>query len=1175
MKRTFTLLMLLLGATTGLMAQAENRDALNYLQKNFAAFQLEATDVDDLKVTDNYLSPGGTRHVYLIQRVHQLPVLNAQASLHFRGDKLVHRTSDLATGLAEVPSPAPAFSAQTAVGKAANAVAAAFGTPTAIGTDATGELRFDWPEVSPKAIKASTGYFKTDEGLRLAYRVLIDRQVASSDYWHVVVDAISGEVLDQHNYVLKCNFGTPKHQHNYNNACANTTPAALPVSERMLEKTFSIVEQSRYNVFPFGEESPLHGERVMQVSPAHPVASPFGWHDVNGVVGAEFTTTRGNNTFSYPDTDGNNEVDTDVVADGGDSLVFDFPFAEDVPADSVLQAALAQTFYYTNKLHDWLFQVGFNEASGNFQRRNYSGEGQGGDEVRVEAQDGSGTNNANFATPPDGSSGRMQMFLWTGSNSAMQVTEPAPISGPYRTGTALFGADITSDPLTGQVAITDPALACTELINGGELTGKIALVTRGECNFSLKVFNAQEAGAIAVIICNDARVGEERGGIINMSNGNPELTITIPAVFVTFETCANLRTTVASGDSVSVTFRAPPPRDGDFDNGIVAHELGHGVSNRLVGGPGNTNCLGNDEQMGEGWSDFFSLAASPKTIIDNPDGTEPRGIGNYATRNTINGGGIRNRPYSTDFAVNEQTYYNVIISGTAPHPLGEIWAATLWDLYWAMVNQDGFDDDLIDGTGGNNKAVQLVVEGLKYTACRPGLVDGRDGILVADEIINGGANSCLIWEVFARRGLGFSADQGSSNSRSDNRQAFDTSPYCIGGIELTKTSDVGNIDAGGGVEISLLAESFREGVSGKVVITDEIPDGMTFEPTSVRGTTDFVLNGSTLTFNLGDMEFEDSRTIVYSVTTDRNRFSVESYFDGAEQGDDNWLIGTLNEDVGIVPVFWEQADTTPYEGDFTWYIVNAGTEQDQFLQTADALPVTGANPALRFFTKYQTEAAWDAGIVEISTNGTTWDRVADKFLRGEYRGIVAPSSPSVLSNVLSFWGNNGDFEDIVIDLSDYAGEDIFIRWRFVSDAADRARGWWVDNIQLLDIVSYDAPATLTSDAGDNVMAMIGNLGVIATGFPVSANDPTLGQTEVKVFPNPASDLVTVEVVAERAGSATIQLLSIDGRVLHTELLGLVAGGGRTTIGTQQLPAGMYIVQVTGANRVSTTKLTVN
>jgi uncharacterized repeat protein (TIGR01451 family) len=1182
MKRIFTnfLLLLLLGATAGVSAQDSGKLAIDYLQKEYAVFGLEATDVADVKITDNYASPNGTRHIYVAQRLHGLPILNASASLHFRGDRLVHRTSDLATNLADVLSTAPAFSAQTAAGKAVNEVTAAFGTPVAIGNDDRGQQLFSWEEVSPKAIKVSSGWYVTDAGLRLVYRVLIDQHATHSDYWNVIVDAVEGRIIDQNNMVLKCDFGTPTgHQHDFANGCKDDVNKDMPVSEQLFEKAFTapaaMAEESRYHVFPFGVESPIHGERTMEVNPSHPVASPFGWHDTNGVEGAEYTTTRGNNTWSYPDRDGDNEVDTDVVAEGGDSLVFDFYYAPQVDADTLLRAALAQTFYTVNKMHDWLYVAGFDEAAGNFQRKNYTEEGQGRDEVLVEAQDGSGTNNANFGTPADGGNGVMQMYLWTSGGSAMRVTTPESISGGYNTGLPTFGPDIGTTPITGQVAISEPAIGCTEITN--DLTGKIALVTRGECNFSLKVFNAQEAGAIAAIICNDAMAGTDRGGLTGMSDGNPELDKNIPSVFITFESCVELRNRVAAGDSVSVTFQTPPPVDGDFDNGIVMHEMGHGVSNRLVGGPNNTGCLNNDEQMGEGWSDFFSLASSPLTNVPTPNGSEARGIGNYAIQNGTDGPGIRNFPYSTDFAINPQTYDDVITSGGAPHPLGEIWNAMLWDLYWALSNRDGFDNDLIDGTGGNNLAVQLVIEGMKRTACRPGLVDGRDGILAADFDLYDGANACLIWEVFARRGVGFSANQGSStDNRTDGQEAFDISPYCVGGVQLTKSSDVSTINAGEGVTFTLKATSYRDAATDKVLIIDVIPDGMTFEENSVRGSDAWSIDGQTITFDLGTLDFEDEETILYSVSTDPALGSNQTYFDGAENGDDDWDIISLGTDPTITDIFWEVTDTTPYTGEFSWYILNAATPQDQVLQTFEALPITGDNPGLRFFTKYETEAGWDAGIVEVSTDGTNWDRVDDKMVRGNYRGEVSRNGSAALRGINSFWGNSNGFREIIVDLADYSGQDVFIRWRFISDTSVRNRGWWVDDIELLDMVNYDGTATLTSDAGDNWPANVDNYGVLAVGGTIdNTNDPVLGQTDVRVYPNPADQFVTVNITSERAGDANVQLLSIDGRVLHTAKLNLIAGGGRTTINTAALPAGIYVVRVTGADRISTTKVTIN
>jgi hypothetical protein len=196
----------------------------------------------------------------------------------------------------------------------------------------------------------------------------------------------------------------------------------------------------------------------------------------------------------------------------------------------------------------------------------------------------------------------------------------------------------------------------------------------------------------------------------------------------------------------------------------------------LTGGANNTGCLQNAEQMGEGWSDWFGLMI---TMEPGDTPTEGRGIGTYATGEPITGGGIRPRPYSTDFAINELTYADTNNGNISqPHGIGSIWATMLWDLNWKLIDQYGFDPDVYNGTGGNNIAIQLVIDGLKLQACSPGFVDGRDAILMADEMANGGVNRCLIWTVFSTRGLGLSASQGSSNNRSDQTEAFDIPSDC-------------------------------------------------------------------------------------------------------------------------------------------------------------------------------------------------------------------------------------------------------------------------------------------------------------------------------------------------------------------------------------------------------------
>jgi hypothetical protein len=213
-----------------------------------------------------------------------------------------------------------------------------------------------------------------------------------------------------------------------------------------------------------------------------------------------------------------------------------------------------------------------------------------------------------------------------------------------------------------------------------------------------------------------------------------------------------------------------PTRDGDLDNVIIAHEYGHGISTRLVGGPG-TNALGGSEQMGEGWSDWFGLVM---TIRPGDDRNTARGVGTYAIGQPTTGAGIRPTRYSTDLAVNGTDYGD--IGGLAvPHGVGYGFATILWDMTWDLIDLEGYDADQYNGTGGNNIAMALVIEGLKNTANNPGFVSGRDGILQADQDLYGGQYNCLIWDAFARRGVGVDAvenSNGGTNTNNDQITSF-------------------------------------------------------------------------------------------------------------------------------------------------------------------------------------------------------------------------------------------------------------------------------------------------------------------------------------------------------------------------------------------------------------------
>src|SRR5262249_40052022 len=112
------------------------------------------------------------------------------------------------------------------------------------------------------------------------------------------------------------------------------------------------------------------------------------------------------------------------------------------------------------------------------------------------------------------------------------------------------------------------------------------------------------------------------------------------------------------------------------------------------------------------------------------------------------------------------------------HDTGEIWTSTLWDLNWLLINRYGYNPNIQNGysagAAGNILELQLVIDAMKLQPANPRFTDARDAILLADTNLTGGANQDLIWQAFARRGLGFSANAGADANATTIIPAFDT-----------------------------------------------------------------------------------------------------------------------------------------------------------------------------------------------------------------------------------------------------------------------------------------------------------------------------------------------------------------------------------------------------------------
>ena len=685
MKRSTLLLMLLCLLTIQLSAQQKNPEKEKETQKMAAkpsSISLEKLIKQPSSVyvitKEHVSSISGIRHVYIRQAINGLEVYGTESSVHIdrNGKVLMEHNKFLADVQTTVKSSLQGISARQAV----TSVASQMGyTVTnlqevkSIGGKNKATV-FNKAGISSEEIPAKLMYYYREGiGTYLVWELSVAEK-NSSDWWNFRVDASTGKIIDKDNWTISCNI-LGNHKDHVHASATPSAPFIGPMNEpvknnAVFSENFAPPAAS-YRVYAMPVENPNYGTRTLVTNPENLTASPFGWHDTNGDDTPEFTNTRGNNVDAYDDDNANNNPDGKYAFSPGGNLIFDFPLNTTYSAgDQSENAAITNLFYWTNIIHDVAYQYGFDEASGNFQQNNYGNGGVGNDPVNAEAQDGSGTCNANFATPGDGSRPRMQMY-----------------------------------------------------------------------------------------VCNS--------------------------------------------------------RDGDLDNMVIIHEYGHGISNRL-------STLGGAEQMGEGWSDYYGLML---TMESGDTGPDSRGVGTWLIGEGPGGPGIRTWPYSTNFGVNPHTYDD-IKTEVAPHGVGSVWAEMLWEMTWELIAIHGFDTDFYNGTGGNNISLALVTEGLKLQPSQPGFVDGRDAILAADMAMYGGANQCAIWEAFARRGLGYSAIQGSSGSKTDGTEAFDLPP------SFSSLDIIDEVCLSDGIQTGLSGGNPTGGVYSGLGVTD---DGngttFTFDPT--------------------------------------------------------------------------------------------------------------------------------------------------------------------------------------------------------------------------------------------------------------------------------------------------------------------------------------------------------
>ncbi|MBA3431977.1 MAG: M36 family metallopeptidase, partial [Actinobacteria bacterium] len=281
--------------------------------------------------------------------------------------------------------------------------------------------------------------------------------------------------------------------------------------------------------------------------------------------------------------------------------------------------------------------------------------------------------------------------------------------------------------------------------------------------FTERNFNMQEVNLSGRGRGDDPEQGNAQAG--GITGGPPLFFARDNANQITFNDGVAPITNMYLWQPIAGAFYAPCV-DGDFDMTVIGHEYTHAISNRMVAGP-DAGLVGPQAgAMGESWSDLTAVEYLSEFGFSPVSDENRFAVGAYVTGDKQ--AGIRN------YAMNHTplNYSNIGYDTTGPqvHADGQIWSATNFDIRKAMIRRYGKSGQLGCANGqtpaaqcpGNRRWMQIVFDAYLLPATgKVSFVDMRDAYLTADRMRFGGANQDLLWNAFARRGLGKGAFSNS------------------------------------------------------------------------------------------------------------------------------------------------------------------------------------------------------------------------------------------------------------------------------------------------------------------------------------------------------------------------------------------------------------------------------
>jgi large repetitive protein len=824
------------------------------------------------------------------------------------------------------------------------------------------------------------------------------------------------------------------------------------------------------------------------VAPKAPVLvtlanAPFSKNDP--WLPADATETEGNNVNAYADLGGSDGFDTeDIRPNTTGPLAFDRIYdtskAPNGNPDQI-KAATTQLFYLGNFMHDWFYDAGFNEAARNHQFDNLGRGGNPKDPLRMEAQDFSGRNNADAATPADGASARIQMYLFNGvGKSSLTVTSDSSTLGVR---SAPFGP--SNFDVTAEVVLVDDGGGTTSdgcekpFVNAAAVKGKIALIDRGVCAFTDKVLNAEAAGAAGVLIANNVT------GSPPYLGGTAGVVVKTPVLSISQSDGAKLR---AATTTVRMFRETALDRDGGIDATISAHEWGHTLSNRLIG---NGNGLLNQQGggMGEGWSDFIALLTTVHTS-DTAAAEASNWTGTYAMGPWTNGStaagayfGIRRYPYSADMTKNPLTFKHIQNGTKLPsdvplaygesgnnnsevHATGEVWSAMLWQCYVNILR-----DKRNDYAENSKRMRTYLVAGMKATPVSPTIIEARDALLVAMYAADQ-ADFKACAKGFAERGAGVGA---IAPDRASRTQVGVTESFNVGNdlevvsvnVAETKSCDEdGTLDNGESGTVTLKVRNIGtdtiSAATGKLSSKSGnftfVNDGKVTFPAlkpfeSAEVSVEVSLNGAApnsaqdidVAINAEGLVVPRTIAAKLPLIVDSDVLPDSAVIDTVDIDGGKWTTSTAKTS-------WARVRDPMKGTNWYWSIIGNPDRSDRSL-TSPPLEVSADKPlVISFEHRYTFEVSrglnWDGGVFEISTDdGKTWEDAGTSAYNGT---LTTTNNDNPLKGRKAFVGKSAGypaFAKVSIDLgTTYAGKTVRVRFRSGTDAGSASLPWDIDNI---------------------------------------------------------------------------------------------------------------------------------